>query len=70
MWPLPIVCGIGQDHWKVKSGGYISYPKDALTVVNGEADSNGIVLTVGRHGLVEVDHYPQIEESTRRHKWL
>ena len=62
MWPLPIVRGIDQDYWKVKSGGYISCPKDALTAANGEADSSEIVLTLGRHGLVEVDHYPQIEE--------
>ena len=63
MSPLPIVCEIGQDHWKVKSGGYISYPKDALMTVNGEVDSTGIALTAGRHGLVEVEHYPRIEES-------
>ena len=70
MWPLPIIRGIGQDHWKVKSGGYISCPNDALTVINGEADSSGIALTSRRHGLVEVNHYPQIEESARSHKWL
>ena len=42
MWPLPIVYGIGQDHRKAKSNGYINYPKDALTAVDGEADSSGI----------------------------
>ena len=54
----------------MKSGGYISCPKDSLTTVNGEANSSGIALTSGHHGLVEVDHYPQIEESARSHKWL
>ena len=53
MWLLPIVCGISQDHWKVKSGNYISCPKDALMAVDGEADSSGILLTAERHGLVE-----------------
>ena len=62
MWPLPIVYGVSQDQRKVKSGGYISYPKDALMVVDGEADSSGIVLTEGGHGLVEINHYPRIEE--------
>ena len=68
MWPLPIICRIGQDYLKVKSDGYINCPKDALTTVNGEADSSGIAFTSGRHGLVEVDHYPRIEESARSHK--
>ena len=53
----------------MKSGSYISCLEDALTAVNGEA-SSGIALIVGRHGQVEVDHYPWIEESTRSHKWL
>ena len=47
---------------------YISCLKDALMAVNSEADSSGIVLTSGRHGLVEVDHYSRIEESVRSHK--
>ena len=54
----------------MKSSGYISCPKDALTAIDGEADSSGIGLTAGHHGLVEVDHYPWIEESTRSHEWL
>ena len=54
----------------MKSGGYIDCSKDALTVVDGEADSSGIAYTSGRHGLVEVNHYPQIEESARSHKWF
>ena len=70
MWLLPIVHLIGQGHWKVKRGGYIGYSKGALAVVNGEADSSGIALPLGRHGLVEVNHYPRIEESARSHKWL
>ena len=41
-----------------------------MTAVNGEVDNSGIVLTSGCHGLVEVDHYPRIEESGRIHKWL
>ena len=53
MWPLHIVCGIGQDHWKVKSGSYISCPKDDLMAVDGKVDSSGISLTAERHGLVE-----------------
>ena len=70
MWPLPIVCRIGQDHRKVKSDGYISCPEDALMPINGEVDNSGIALTTGRHGMVEVDHYPRIEELTRSHKWF
>ena len=54
----------------MKSGGYISCLKDALTVGDGEADNSGIALTAGRHRLVEVDHYPWIEESARSYKWL
>ena len=65
-----IVCGVVQDHWKVKNGGYISCPKDASMAVDGEVGSSGIALTRGCHGLVEVDHYPWIEESVRSHKWL
>ena len=70
MWPQPIVVEISQDHWKVKSGGYSRCSKDALTVLVGEENSNVIALTEERHGLVEVDHYPRIEESTRSRKWL
>ena len=62
MWPLSIVCGIGQGHWKVKRGGYVGSSKGALAVVNGERDSSGIALPSRRHGLVEVNHYSRIEE--------
>ena len=54
----------------MKSDGYIGCPKDALTAVNGKADSSGIALTSGCHGLVEVNHYPRIEELVSIHKWL
>ena len=55
---------------EVKSNGYINCLKDALKAINGEANSGGIALSSRRHGLVEVNHYPRIEESVRSHKWL
>ena len=36
----------------MKHDGYIGCSKDALTTVNGEADSSGIELSSGCYGLV------------------
>ena len=62
MWPLSIVRGIVQGHWKVKRGGYVGCSKGALAGVNGETDSSGITLPSGHHDIVEVNHYSWIEE--------
>ena len=51
----------------MKSNGYINCLKDSLTAINGEANSGGIALSSGRHGLVEVDHYPRIDDELKSH---